>query len=175
MIFRIDDICGNTNILKLKILIELIPKEYEVMLVFSPLYLEDPLSERVFPQIYKAYSDHRIFYKINKSICPIQYKDFSVIKASHGLIHVDHRLLGYEGQEMSILTASNIIGSDIFVPPFHKWNNDTETICKEHNIKLIKFEDGWKHAKYNLFNSKHDKWYMHTFDFSIEEFKKWVK
>ena len=93
--------------------------------------------------------------------------------ASHGLIHVDHRLMTKEAQELSILTSASLVKANVFIPPFNKWNKDTESICDEHGIELIKFEDGWLCMEYNSYDDNHDKWYLHAREFSIEKFKKY--
>jgi hypothetical protein len=65
------------------------------------------------------------------------------------------------------------VKSKIFIPPFNKWNKDTDDICKEHGIELIKFEDGWLSMEHNKFNDIHNKWYLHAREFTFDNFKKW--
>jgi hypothetical protein len=126
-------------------------------------------NERIFPKILNAYSDFRLFYHIDKAGIP-EIKTPNIEKAAHGLIHVDHRLLSKEAQEMSIIVSSSLAQSKIFIPPFNKWNKDTETICQENSIELIKFESGWKHILYNQIIGNIGKYYFHTHDFSFEDF-----
>ena len=75
---------------------------------------------------------------------------------------------------MSILVSCALSKSKIFVPPFNKWDKNTESICQEHGIDLIKFEDGWLCAEYNKFDPSHDLWYIHNRAFKPGEFKKWL-
>ena len=75
---------------------------------------------------------------------------------------------------MSIFVSCSLSQSMIFVPPFNKWNQDTEDICKEQGITLIKFEDGWLCMEYNDFDPNHDLWYVHSREFKLEEFEKWI-
>ena len=159
-----DDVNNITNYL--------IDNNHKVMWAISPL-VNDTKNERVFPNIFKAYSDHRVFFNIDKIGLP-QLRD-DVVVVSHGLIHIDHRLLTKEQQEMSILISSSIIKSKIFVPPFNKWNKDTESICKEFDIELIKFEDGWLSIEHNDFDVNHEKYYFHHRDFGLEKIKNWIK
>ena len=91
------------------------------------------------------------------------------------MIHVDHRLLSRDAQEMSILISSSLVKSKIFIPPFNKWNKDTESICEENGIELVKFEDGWLCMEYNEYVEEQDKWYLHAREFMFENFKKWFK
>ena len=93
--------------------------------------------------------------------------------ASHGLVHVDHRLLDKSSQEMSILISSSLVNANIFIPPFNKWNKLTEEVCIENGIELIKFEDGWLCMEYNSYDDSHDKWYLHAREFTFDNFKKW--
>ena len=51
----------------------------------------------------------------------------------------------------------------------------TEEICNEHNIKLVKFEDGWLCCEYNQYNPKHNLWYIHAREFTLNSFKDWLK
>jgi len=183
--FRIDDINKNTDFNKVFEFINIIKAKSTVtiMLCISIMSTHDVTSERVFPKIYKAYSDHKVFFKVNQCFNPIEQdwwiRDFGqpgIIVASHGLIHVDHRLLGREGQEMSIVVASNLVRSKIFVPPFHKWNKDTESICAEHYIDLVKFEEGWKHVMFNPYDyKKENNYYFHPFDITPAQLKAWFE
>jgi D-lyxose ketol-isomerase len=74
---------------------------------------------------------------------------------------------------MSILVSSSLAKANVFIPPFNKWNADTESICNEHGIELIKFEDGWLCMEYNKFNPFHKKWYLHAREFNLDQFIKW--
>lgn len=186
--FRIDDVCINTNEEKLLEMLSLLDNNYSnshFLLGISPLVCDmsdykDKRSERIFPSIFNAYSDHRTFYKVDK--CGIPNSVLELVKlygnkiqlAGHGLIHVDHRLLTKEVQELSIVSSCNLIGAKYYIPPFNKWNNDTEAICKEFDITLIKFEDGWRHLGYEQITDNANNYYFHTHDFSIEEFRTYV-
>jgi hypothetical protein len=177
--FRFDDVCINANMNLINEMTEFLFSSFancEVLWGVSPLVNDmsnftGKSKERIFPEIFNAYSDHRLFFNVDNAGIP---KLNSKVKlAGHGLIHVDHRLLTKEQQEMSILISSSLVKSKVFIPPFNKWNNDTDTICKEHNIELIKFEDGWLSMEHNKFNFKHNKWYLHAREFTIEQFKQW--
>ena len=182
MIFRFDDISRNTDINKLSEMVDIVePFVDKIYICISPLYHFIPDEpERVFPAIFKAYSDFKCFYDVNYALYPFDLpcniiKNKKVTIASHGLLHVDHRLLTYQSQEMSILTSASLTKSKVFVPPFNKYNQDSERICKEAGIVLIRFEDGWKSVECNAFDKKHDKWYLHSWRWNIDNFKKWVQ
>ncbi len=181
-IFRFDDVCINADMSLINdmtdFLFEIIP-DCEVIWGVSPLVHNmsnencEIKKQRVFPKILNAYSDYREFYKVDNLGLP-QIKTKAIL-ASHGLIHVDHRLLSKKAQEMSILISASLVKSNIFIPPFNKWNKSTEKICIENNIELIKFEDNWLCMEYNKYDKNHSKWYLHAREFDINSFKKWFK
>lgn len=180
-IFRFDDVCINADLVLINEITDFLFSEIEncqVMWGISPLVHDMSNSEcsitrqRIFPKIFNAHSDHRMFYNVQKARIPELRDD--VLLAGHGLVHVDHRLLNKETQEMSILVSCSLAGANIFIPPFNKWNKNTEDICKEHDIELIKFEDGWLCVEYNDFDPGHNLWYLHGREFELEEFKKWL-
>jgi hypothetical protein len=129
--------------------------------------------QRIYPKIMNAHSDYREFFKVDIASVP-EIPEF-VERASHGLIHIDHRLLDEPAQEMSILVSCSIAKSKTFVPPFNKWNKHTEKICSENNIELIKFENGWKCIEYNKFHPDQKLWYVHHREMSVENFKNWFE
>ena len=179
-IFRFDDVCINANMNLIHRMTDFLFKSFpdcKVMWGISPLVHDlsqensEKTKQRIFPKIMNAYSDYRKFYTVDKAGIPdINTK---ATLASHGLIHVDHRLLSREAQEMSILISSSLVKSKIFIPPFNKWNEQTDSICKENGIELIKFEDGWLCMEYNKYNEDQDKWYLHAREFDFETFEKW--
>ncbi len=178
--FRFDDININEDIDKtIEIAYHIREKIENSKIIFciSPLVHDmshetGKTKERIFPKIMNAYSDYRKFYKVDK--CGIPTIPSWITRAGHGLLHVDHRLLNREAQEMSILTSCSLAKASIFVPPFNKWNKDTELICDEAGIELIKFEDGWLCCEYNEYNSEQDLWYLHAREFTLKGFEKWL-
>ena len=168
MTFRFDDISSNSSQDEIaeitSYLLETFP-DCDILYAISPIvHGSESGSQRIFPKKYSAMSDHRIFYNADKaSMAFLTWlpQGKMITTASHGLLHIDHRLLSYEAQEMSILTSCSLTYSKIFVPPFNKWNQDTEAICCEHEIELIKFEDGWRSMEHEPFDPDHDYWYLH--------------
>jgi hypothetical protein len=181
MIFRFDDICINADMNNANALVDIIRSFYpkcDILYCMSPLVCDmdtgdAKTDQRIFPKIFNAYSDYRKFYKVTKCSVPNNIPK-GILLASHGLVHVDHRLLEFSAQEMSILVSCSLTGSSIFVPPFNKWNYDTEKICNDNEIDLVKFEDGWLCAEYNPFNVDHEKWYLHSREFTPNQFKQWM-
>jgi hypothetical protein len=177
--FRIDDVSANTNLDSLNALIETIRGRISgarVMLALSPLVHDvsgerEADRERAFPRKLSAMSDHRNLFRVKIAGLPTIDGDITI--ASHGLVHVDHRLMGREAQELSIVTSCSLLDTEIFVPPFNKYNKDTVDVCQEHGLELICFEDGWQHVKYNDFDPSHDLYYLHTHDTTAEWLAKW--
>lgn len=179
MIFRFDDISVNSDMVLVNQMTDYILDTIEdarVIWAVSPMVYaldNEKVKGRVFPSIFNAYSDHRKFYKIDKIGVPELHPN--VTSAGHGLFHVDHRLLTYEVQEMSIISSCHLVGANIFVPPFNKWNKDTESICIENGIVLIKWENNWLSCEHNKFDSEHEKWYVHSYAWTFDKFKEWLK
>lgn len=171
--FRFDDVCINSDMKLLNTmtdyLIDIFP-DCEVIWGISPLVTKSN-DQRVFPKILNAHSDHRLYYKSDACGIPELRNDISL--AGHGIVHVDHRLMNKESQELSIITSCSLVGADIFIPPFNKYNKDTELICDEQEIELIRFEDGWLSMEHNRFNPDHMDWYLHAREFNFEQFKTW--
>jgi hypothetical protein len=82
--------------------------------------------------------------------------------ASHGLIHLDHSRVGYDAQEMNILTSCNLLKTNMFIPPFNRYNEDTVKICEKNGIELL--VGGWKSLKFNEYDPEHEKWYLHPWE-----------
>lgn len=174
-IFRFDDVCGNSDLLKQSSISNYLENTFPDCIIIwgiSPLTHRD-CGERVYPKILNAYSDYRKFYEVNASSTIKMGPHSNTISASHGLIHVDHRLLHKSAQEISILVSCSLTESRIFIPPFNKWNKDTEDVCKENGIELVKFEDGWKCMEYENWDASHNLWYLHAREWTLESIKKW--
>lgn len=183
--FRFDDISINTDVDKLLAMIKFLqdrfdPDWVDITLAVSPAVCDmgnypGLEKERVFPKMLHTSSDFREFYKVEKVGIP----DFiwglrsnpRFTLAAHGMVHVDHRLLSRKAQEMSIVTSCWLVKTHEFVPPFHKWNEKTERACKENGIMLHKFAS-WhmKHLLYHPFEKTESSYYLHTHDFTFEQF-----
>ena len=186
MIFRIDDVSANTNTAHLQAIVTTIcarVPDASIVLAISPLVHDvsgEPEAdrERAFPRLLSAMSDHRNLYRVRRCGWPEKltiHGSATLSLASHGLVHVDHRLLGREAQELSIVASCSLVGAQIFCPPFNHWNRDTESVCAEHGIELIKFEDGWRHVRFNKFDPKHERYYLHTHDTAAEWLAGWFE
>jgi hypothetical protein len=179
LIFRFDDVSKNTNMDNLNAL-AMIAQDHGLL----PLYCVSLFSQHrndgmVFNPINKAYSTINRFYACDdffaRNTLPMDglEKDLKILVASHGLFHVDHRLLSRDAQEMSIIGSCVYLNSRTFVPPFNKWNNDTVDICRENDFNLIRFEDGWLSAEHNPY-MKGFKYYCHSRLWTKETFSSWM-
>lgn len=175
MIFRLDDISGNSDVLNVGVISgHLIELGHTVIWGVSPLVDTEAERGRVFRKELSAGSEIWPFYQMNKCYIP-EKTDPRIILASHGLVHCDHRLLSKDAQEMSILTSCSLVRTNRFIPPFNKWNSDTEEICRKYGIKLEKYEDGWKSAEHNKFDPYHMLWYFHPYAMNYRKLVKWLK
>lgn len=179
--FRIDDVSINCYGVGTVFITTWLMNKFpgcEVIYGVSPM-VHNSVGKRVFPKEFTAMSDYKNFYMVETCGIPKMPNgdkmDNRATIASHGMIHVDHRLLTKECQEMSILVSCSLLKSEMFIPPFNKWNKDTEDVCKEHGIELIKWEDGWRSAEHNKFSPDITKWYFHERDFGMHELEKWLQ
>ncbi len=177
---RIDDISINLELGRLTNFLELVRSKYpkvSILLAISPMVFnmdkwepnKESTKERVFPSILNAMSDHRVYFNVEKIGIPVWLNDvaekFECTLATHGLIHVDHRLLSRDLQELSVISSASLIGTKIFVPPFNKYNEDTVEVCRNNKIKLVRWEDGWTHLGYYPFVDNGKKYYVHLHDY----------
>lgn len=177
--FRIDDVSLNTDGEKLIEITQFLQKEYSgckiiwgISLTMCCMGEAELIKERIFPRKWNALSDHKKFYEMEMIGRPrITLPGVEI--ASHGIVHVDHRFLSKDAQEMSIITSCSILSTKVFIPPFNKWNQDTLDICMEKEIILVMFEHGWKHLKYETFEPE-GRYYFHTHDFTFEDFKTYL-
>lgn len=183
MTFRFDDISVNTDQENLSTLLGVIfeaRSNAQILLAVSPIVfsreqLPSGSEQRVHPTLLTAMSKLTPYYRGQSCGIPdwLQYFDTRVRFAGHGLAHVDHRLLNRQAQEMSILMSCTLARATTFIPPYNKYNDDTEDICRQHSITLVKFEDDWRHVLYNPYRSAHDKFYCHPYDISPSELRSW--
>lgn len=203
MIFRFDDVSIRSDMKNTDAVADVLTKHFpgcEIIYAVNPAVagLE---GERVFPKIWNTHSDYRQFYQITQVGLPMIRHGVTI--ANHGLIHIDHRLLSKEAQEMSILTGCSLVNSKIFVPPFNKWNKDTENVCEENDIELVRFEYGvrgikksgdnyvvtgkssfslikgaevksWLCMEHNKFIKDQTAWYLHAREWTPEKVEQWI-
>lgn len=121
---------------------------------FGSVYAEVPFKDRAVDW----------FYNIDNHVDDVDVKFYARVSevASHGLLHVDHTKISRDAQEMSILTSCSMLKSDLFVPPFNKYNDITKEICIMNGIKLVNEMGKWKNIEYENFDINHPYWYFHS-------------
>lgn len=181
---RIDDISVNLDYERLTNFLQLVRSKYpqvSILLAVSPMVFNmnkweptnESTRERVFPAILNAMSDHRVYFKVEKIGIPSWLHEvvdkYQCTLATHGLIHVDHRLLSRDLQELSVISSASLVDAKIFVPPFNKYNDETVEICHKNEIELVRWEDGWTHLGYHPFADNGRKYYVHLHDYPGEK------
>lgn len=177
MTFRFDDICLNTDVDRLSEMVRVIRRLPKSRIIFAVSPMGHDMHdapglerERIFPAMFHVEHDHRVFYKPDWTGVPEpKVLAMADVVAAHGLIHVDHRLLSRKVQELSIVAACALVKSQVFMPPFNKWNEKTREVCSEHGIELMTAFD-WKHLKFHAVSCEHENYYVHTHDLSLTEF-----
>ena len=172
MIIRFDSVSGNTDFTLLYEKIDFLRSKMNcgVYLSYSPLYHNAAEGGRTYRQILDDLSDYKNFFNVNT--CKLHRPKREGIEiVSHGLIYVDHRLLTYAQQELSILTTRYLVNSKKFVPPFNKYNEDTEKICNKYLISLIKTEDLWSNFDREKFTSQKLQWFTQSYKHNLDQFK----
>ncbi len=174
MVVRFDDITIATydkNVVEITDF--LLSKGIEVWYGICPNYFSTAEKGFAFPRILSAMSDHRVFYKCDH--CGIPLVSQWIKKISHGLVHVDHRLLDWQAQELSIVLSCSLIKTNYFCPPFNKYNQDTVDICKKNGIELIRFEDGWRCIDYTKYTHGYKLWYLHAYKHTAASISRWAE
>lgn len=175
--FRIDDVSKNTNVYDLKKMIKFLNSNFncEIMLCINPLSYSTKQGS-VYPDPPFKDKGKGFFYDVDTAMSSEEILEFAKMKhcnvVSHGLFHADHSDLQYDAQEMSIVGSCNLLNTDTFVPPFNRFNNATESVCRHHGIDLIKSDlEGWKSLEFNKYDPTYLKWYFHAWRFSPKEFE----
>lgn len=167
LIIRFDDVCERTYEPNLMELMDEVSGYGEIWLSVN-LFSSESESQSVYPDVPFKDKPNSYFFNVNEMyrylpttqlqgirLCP----DYKVV--SHGLLHADHSRLSKDAQEMSIVSSCRLLNTDIFVPPFNRWDSTTEEVCGENGISLIKITDGWKSMEHNQFDRNHKLWYLH--------------
>lgn len=186
-VFRFDDYCGNTDSYDIRELMSVILKKVpkaKFLIGVCPLYV-DRDDERAFPPEWAPRSNPYDYYNVDSAFWNSDEIDvltngfddgdaeFPVIIASHGLVHCDHTRLTEDELRMSIVLSCKLLKTNVFIPPYNKWDARIVRVCRENKINLIKYEDGWKHVKYNEYDKKHCFWYVHPYEVNAQFFEWW--
>lgn len=182
MIVRIDDVSPNTDFDHLYELYHEIKDALNPSCVYFAVTLLSKwcLKRSVYPGVPFKDREDGFFYGVDSTFdLGLISQDPDIQVASHGLLHMDHSKCVKQVQELSILTSCSLLKSKVFVPPFNRYNHITEAVCKEHRIKLMKPQEGWRSLDYHAkvlgkFNPNHKHWYLHPWRWTLDEFKEKV-
>lgn len=175
MIFRHDDVSPSTDIKKLKEIHDFLKCEFPSCEIWScvNIFGRGNGKQSVYPDLPLKNKSLCYLYDVNINLSDEIIFDLGLRGSeeivSHGLIHADHSRLGYETQEMSILTSCRFLNTDIFVPPFNAFNQHTQAICDIHGIHLVKPSDGWKSVETSKFDKKHNLWFFHSWRYKTAQ------
>ena len=171
IVFRNDDVSASTNV-------ERMSDGYEVIREFFPeaeiwsavsLFCKENKIGSVYPGVPFKDKPQKWFYGVDGFVTMKHDVKHRVV--SHGLLHIDHSKASYDVQEMSIITSCNYLKTNIFVPPFNRFNLDTEIICKDNNIFLVGKEENWINLESNIFNPNHKYHYYHSWRLDADKLK----
>lgn len=167
--FRCDDVSPNTNMADLHQMYLFLKENFncEFWSVVS-MFGRSSEDGSVYPGVPFKGQSRDFFYDVDRVNSRLFYPGEVV---SHGLVHADHSTLQFDAQEMSIMTSCNYLKTKTFVPPFNRYNETTEAVCRMNNIKLVKFQEGWRCLDREDFDPLHTLWYFHPWKFTFESFK----
>lgn len=170
MIFRNDDVTVNSDKKKLAGIYGAIHNLFPDAEIWSgiTLFAQNNFKGSVYLDTPFKDKDIKWFYK-NADSFMYDYRHPLYKVVSHGLYHIDHSNVSRETQEMSIIGSCSFLKTDIFVPPFNRFNQDTLDICFDNDIKIK--TEGWKSLEHNDFDSRHKFWYFHSWKYTVNQLK----
>lgn len=174
IIFRNDDISNNSNFDHISKIYDMIKNKfpdseiYSCITVLSKINREGmnyplthiPIPLRNFYDVNDSFNKSSIFLYINL---------YNIV--SHGLFHCYHKGLSYETQKMSIVSSCNFLNTKIFAPPYWAYDENTEQVCKDNDIKLW-INENWKNIDHIPFDPNHKYWIFHSWRWTPELFYK---
>ncbi len=165
LVFRNDDVSININPKELSKIYGIIHNLFPDAEIWSCVTLFAKRNPRgsIYPLTPFKHNSTNWFYKTADSFM-YDYRHPFYKVASHGLYHIDHASVPRTTQEMSIIGSCSFLKTDLFIPPFNSFNQDTIDICFDNNIKMK--TEGWKSLEHNDFDSNHKFWYWHSWRFS---------
>lgn len=179
VIFRNDDVSSTSDFCKLVNMYRLIHKYYPEAEIWSCVNLFAKSNERgsVYPDLPLKEKPKIYFYDVDSSWANIdtellECKNHKVV--SHGILHTNHAQMSGDAQEFSIVTSCNYLKTKLFCAPYSGFNQATLDICNKHGIKFIDPKE-WKSLESEPFDPSHEKWFFHSWRFTLEEFEKCVQ
>lgn len=172
-IMRIDDVSANTDLIDFKKQVEILRKYNFQLLVGINLFCKSSTNGSLYPDLPLSSKPYEYLLDVDSIL--IGPGILSFIKhdeiVSHGLIHVNHRDISKETQEMSIVASCSILNTKKFIPPFNAVNEDTFKICEKHGIEVIgnKHDREWTSLESNDYDPSKKYWYYHPWRLDAEQ------
>lgn len=180
IIIRNDDVNPNTDYKELMemydIILESVP-DAEIWTVWSPVCKQVKGSSHLYPKDDYPLKQQPLdffFKNANRLGLPLDGGRYGKI-ASHGMLHFSHKNMPKDAQKMSIVTSCVLLNTKIFVPPFSEYDANTEAVCSDYGIRLVKCADGWKSLESEPFNPDHPLWFFHSWRYTPETFREIFK
>lgn len=102
------------------------------------------------------------------------YAELSKV-VSHGLWHMDHTKIDSQLKKASIVSSCRLLKTDIFVPPFNRFDDEMDSICQYFGIQLVKSDyEGWRSFEHNKFDPTHELWYFHSWRWDSKTLKDYL-
>ena len=172
IIFRNDDVNPNSNIEDIKAMYMIIRKYFPHAEIWSAVNMIAKTSKD--GSCYPAIKPKDIkFTDVNLIFDRKHLPDLENI-ASHGLLHLDHRNVDRDLQKYSILTSCALLNTKVFVPPFWRWNAETNQICEAAGVKLWT-EGDWFNIDNGPVRENHLLFCFHSWKFTPETFEERFK
>jgi hypothetical protein len=172
-IFRDDDINPSSDYGKLSETYNVIKSQFSEAKILSCVTLFSKYNDlgSVYKEVPFKHKPKPWFYDVDKFLLEwdIITKEYLV---SHGLFHVNHANLSRDAQEMSILGSCKFLKTNLFCAPFNAFNQITQEICAENDIKIINSMFQWRSLERENFDPSHKYWYMHSWRLGPEELRK---
>lgn len=173
LIIRVDDVSKNTDFVDLNKACQILHEKLGAEIWYCINIFSKKAKGTVYPDLPMKGRGLKYFVDIDNA----ESGEFSIpsfVKiVSHGLIHAEHALLQEEAQLMSIMLSCKYLETDVFVPPFISFNETTEKICKENNIKLID-GIGWKSMELYPYEPEIKNWYFHHWRMNSKQVEDWL-
>lgn len=173
IVFRNDDVSANTDFKSMLEIYDILKTLHPGCRIISSITLASKRTNRgsVYDEVPFKENPVPWFYDFNQFLDKKVIDDIPYEKASHGLFHVDHTKLKQEAQLMSIYSSCQYIGTNVFVPPFNRWDWNTRQVCKQRGVHLmLDFE--WKSIEHEPFDPKHKHWYFHSWRFNKQSIRR---
>lgn len=175
ILFRNDDINPNTDSVNTERCYQVIRNTIRSVEIISGITIFGKTSHSgsVYPEVPFKDKAKEWFYNVNKQVDDLDYSFYCSCStiASHGLLHVDHSQLSEDAQEMSIVTSCRLLGTNLFIAPFNRFDERTERVCDRNAIKLVTKYGDWRNIEYDTFDPSYKLWYFHSWRWTPERLK----